>query len=430
MSTGTVGLIIFLVFAFGLTIKIPIAFSIGIATIAISFLTGSLTMDTFVQTFFSASDSYTLLSLPFFVLAGDIMLSGGISGKLINCAKSFVGHMHGSLGLVTVLTCMIFAAISGSGPATTAAIGGLVIPAMIAEGYDKGYAASLTAASGAMGPIIPPSIGFILYGVSAQISISKLFMAGFGPGILMAVVLCIVTYMVCKKKNYGIVQPKSSMKEKLKATNDAKWAIGMPVIILGGIYGGIFTPTEAAVIASVYGLIVSLFIYKGIKLKELPSVFARSAVTSGTIMILVPNASALGRLLVMEKIPSVLSNVILGMTNNTILILLIINVFLFLVGMVMDLTSAVIIFTPLLIAIVQPLGVDLTHFGVIMILNLAMGMCTPPVGVNMFVASGVAKIPVERMFKWLFFYVGVLFAVLMVVTYWPALSMTLPNLLM
>lgn len=430
MNLGTIGLILFLVFAFGLTIKIPIAFAIGIATIAVSFLTGSLTMDTFIQTFFSASDSYTLLSLPFFVLAGDIMLSGGISNKLVDFARSLLGHMHGSLGMITVVTCMIFAAISGSGPATTAAIGGLVIPAMIKENYDKGFAASLTAASGAMGPIIPPSIGFILFGVSAQISISKLFMAGFLPGFLMAIALCIVTYIVCKKKHYGVVQPRANARQRFLAFKDAIWAILVPVIILGGIYGGIFTPTEAAVVSCVYGLIVGLFIYKQIKIRDLPGIFFRSAITSGTILILVPNASALGRLLVMEKIPGALSNLILGMTENPIVILLIINIFLFLVGMVMDLTSAVIILTPLLIAIVEPLGISLTHFGVIMIMNLAMGMCTPPVGVNMFVASGVAKIKVEGMFKWLFFYVGVLFAVLMVVTYVPQMPLFLPEKLM
>lgn len=425
MSTG---ILLLVIFAFCLSIRIPIAYSLGVTTIAVLMFTGAIPMDLVIQTYYSASDSFTLLALPFFIFAGDIMLEGGISNRLVKFSRAMVGNKTGSLGIVAVLTCMIFAAISGSGPATTAAIGGLVIPAMIKEGYNVGYASALTATSGAMGPIIPPSISFILYGIIAQVSITELFMAGFIPGILMAVVLCIATYYSAKKHNFGIQSEKTTLKEKIEALNDAKWSLLVPVIILGGIYGGIFTPTEAAIAACDYGLIIGIFVYKEIKIKSIPKILANSALTSGTVLILVGTACALGRLMVVERIPEMLASAILGMTSNKILILLIINIFLFFVGMVLDILSALIILTPLLLAIVTPLGVSPVHFGVIMVVNLAIGMCTPPVGVNIFVASGIAKIPVERMFKWLAFYVATLLIALMLITYIPAISTFLPNM--
>ncbi len=423
------GIFIFVVFFIALFMNIPVAFSLGIASVATIIFFDTLPLGYVIQAFFSSGDSFPLLAVPFFILAGDIMMQGGISSRLINFCKSLMGTKRGGLGVITVFASMIFASISGSGPATVAAIGGLLIPAMINEGYDRGYACSLGATAGALGPIIPPSISFVVYGVIAQVSITELFIAGVVPGILMAIALIIFVKITSNKHEFGVVREKATFREKIVAFKEAIWALMVPVIILGGIYGGIITPTEAAIIACVYGIIVGLFIYKEITLKDLPNIFAKSALTSGTVLVLIGCATAFGRILAVQHIPTMIAEAILGLTDSKILILLLINVVLFITGMFMETLAAIVILGPLLLSVVNPLGINPVHFGMIMVLNLVIGQCTPPVGVNLYVAARVGSIKFERMFKWLIPLIIVLLVVQMLITFIPGLSLVLVDLL-
>jgi len=421
------GLIALGVLFAALFLNVPIAFSLGVATYATLIITNVVPMTMPIQKFFTSGDSFPLLAVPFFVLAGEIMARGGISKQLVDFGKSIFGGITGSLGMITVFTCAIFAAISGSGPATVAAIGGIMVPYMKKDGYDPAYAATLAACGGTLGPVIPPSIVMIMYGVVANISITDLFLAGIVPGLLTMVVLMITTYIVSKKYGFGERDSNFvfSIRYIIHSFWKAKWAILMPVIILGGIYSGVFTPTEAAVIACVYGLIISIFVTKELKVNELPQTFVNSALTNGTAVIMVGCAMAFGEMLTMLRIPGVLAAFIQGMTDSKIVVLLMINILLLLVGMFMETLSAVLILAPLLLTIVRPFGVDPIHFGLIMTVNLVIGQITPPVGVNLFIGSRIGNVKVEQMFKWLPLFLGVLITAIMIVTYVPALSLFL-----
>lgn len=436
-------LIIILVFIVMLLLNVPIAISLGIASIAYVMMFSPLPMDLVIQSYFSGVDSFTLLAVPFFILTGDIMLEGGISQRLINFCAALMGKTTGALGKITVFASAIFAAISGSGPATVACIGGIMVPAMEKDNYDRSFACSIAAAAGALGPLIPPSLSLIMYGVIAGVSITDLFMAGVLPGVLLAVILMIFTHFVAKKKMYGtpgaifedpsqkiFEKPKEMEKVSIgKAFREAIWAILVPVIILGGIYAGIFTPTEAAIIAADYAILISIFVYKELTFKDLPRVFAKTALTSGTVLILVACATAFGRVLTMEQLPTALANFIAGVSSNKIVILLLINVFLLVVGMLMETLAAIIILAPIFLPVVTGLGVDPIHFGLIMVMNLTIGQCTPPVGVNTFVACRIGSIKMESMFKWLFACIAMMIISLLICTYVPAISMALPNLI-
>lgn len=423
------GLVVLGLFVVCLLIGIPIAYALGMSTLITMLLFDTLNVTYFIQTMFYANDSFTLLAVPFFILAGEIMLVGGISNELINFSKAFLGHITGSLGLITVFTCMIFAAISGSGAATVAAVGGIMIPAMKAENYETEYSCSLAASAGAMGPIIPPSVSFVMYGATVGVPISSLFLAGVFPGILMGVVLMAYAYIMAKRHHWGIRAKKTTAKEKLHALWEAKWALLMPIIILGGIYSGICTPTEAAVVACAYGLVVGKFIYRKINFKTCYKVLANSVMTLGQAVIIIGFASIFGRVLTMLQIPQTLANSILSITDSKVVILLLINLFLFVVGMLMESIAAIVILSPILVAIVQPLGVDLVHFGIILSTNLAVGLTTPPVGVNSFLAAAIGGIKIESMIKRLIPCVILLFLTVLLVTYVPPIATWLPSLL-
>lgn len=423
------GILILAFFIGAIFINVPVAFALGTATLGTLMVLDIMPLGIIVQTFFTSGDSFPLLAVPFFILAGDIMMKGGISSRLVNFSTTLLSGKTGAMGMITVFTCMIFASISGSGPATVAAVGGIMIPAMKKDNYDESFACSLAAASGSLGPIIPPSISFVIYGVIAGVSITDLFIAGIVPGIVMGLALMLFVYIISKKNGYGLITEKATFKEKLNAFNDAKWSLLVPVIILGGIYGGIFTPTEAAIVACDYGLIIGLFVYKEIKIKDLPDIFGKTALTSGTVLVLVGCATAFGKILAVEMIPTMIANAILGISSNKIVILLLINILLFFTGMLIETLAAIIILAPLLLAIVTPLGISPIHFGIIMVVNLVIGMCTPPVGVNIFVASSIGNMKIEKMFRWLFPLIGVLLIVLMIFTFVPALSTYLPDLL-
>ncbi|WP_368220752.1 TRAP transporter large permease, partial [Anaerotruncus rubiinfantis] len=348
--------------------------------------------------------------------------------RLINVAQSVVGGVTGGFGIVTVLACAFFAAISGSSPATVAAIGAIMIPAMVERGYSVPVAASITACSGGLGIIIPPSINMIIYAISANVSVADMFLAGFGPGAIIVLALCIMIFIIAKRRGYKGTGVKFSMKSFLSTVWDAKWALLAPVIILGGIYSGWFTPTESAAIAVVYGLVVGLFVYRELKFKDLGRIFVESATTTGAVVIILATATAFGRLVSMYQIPQMISSVLFGISQNWIVILLLISVLLLILGMFMETLSIMIILTPILLPLVKSMGVDPIHFGMIMVLGAQIGMITPPVGVNLFVASGISGLSLEKMSKGIIPFVLLMCGLFVLIILVPEISTFIPAL--
>lgn len=408
-------------------ISAPIAIALGVAsTLALAF--GSdVPIITIIQRMLNSIDLFPLMAIPFFVLAGSLMETGGISRRLINLANAIVGDLKGGLAAVAVITSMFFAAISGSGPATVAAIGSILIPAMVAKGYDKNFASSVQSVSGALGVIIPPSIPIILYGVTAEVSVGQLFLAGIIPGLFIGFTLLIAVLIISRIKGYSGGK-KSTFKEKLIALKEASLALFMPVIILGGIYGGIFTPTEAAVVAVVYAFIVGFFIYKELNLKKLMKILKDSALSTSIIMIIIANAGIFGWLLTRERVPQMIAESFLSLTDNPYVFLLLVNILLLAVGMVFETTAAIIILAPILAPIAIMMGIDPVHFGMIMVVNLAIGMVTPPVGVNLFVAAQIGNTSLEKISRAVIPLLIVMIIDVLIISYIPAISTFLPNL--
>lgn len=419
--------ILFGVFAFLIILNVPVAVCLGLATIIAITLTGTVPIQVVAQKLFTATDSFPLMAIPFFMVAGSLMEKGGISRRLIRLANALVGSLPGGLALVTVLASMFFAAISGSSPATVAAIGSIMIPAMVRQGYSEDFATATQASAGYIGVIIPPSIPMITYGVVTGASIGGLFMAGFIPGILIGLSLMVVAFIISRKKGY-VGEKRSNPKEVAVAFKDAIWALLMPIIILGGIYMGVFTPTEAANVAVVYGFIVGLFVYKELKWSDIPGILRTSAVSMAMVMLIIATASGFGLLLTREMIPNKIASFFIGITDSTLMLLILINVLLLLVGTFMETNAAIIILAPIFFPVIIKMGVDPIHFGVMMIINLAIGMITPPLGVNLFVACGMTKLTIERVVRANWLYLLVSLVVLMLITYFPVISLWLPRL--
>lgn len=423
-----VSLILFGLFVVLLAVNVPIGVALGLASMAALGYGGLVDSSYLAQSLVTSIDSFPLMAVPFFILAGDLMGHGGISRRLLDVGDIFFGRFTGGLALVAVATCMFFAAISGSGPATVAAIGGVLFPAMAKRGYDQRFSVGLVASAGCIGVVIPPSIPMVIYATSSGTSVSSMFLAGIIPGLLIGAVLMAVAFFISKKQGFHGSPRRYTGREAFRIVWDAKWALLVPVIILGGIYGGVFTPTEAAAVAVVYGLFVGLFIYRDLKFKDVYKVFAHSALTTATIMIIVGAATVFGRVLAIEGIPAMLANNIMSITQNTILVLLLINLLLLLIGCFMETLAAIIILTPILLPVVTKLGVDPVHFGILMIVNLAIGMVTPPLGMNLFVGSRVGKISLEGASRGALPFLFAMIALLVVLTYVPGISLFLGSL--
>ena len=376
---------------------------------------------------FTAIDKFPLAAVPFFILAGNLMENGGISRRLVEFAKSLVGGVQGGLPMTCVLTCMIFAAVSGSSVATTFAIGAILIPALIKHGYPREYAAALQATSAELGVIIPPSIPMILFGVSAEVSIGELFIAGIGPGLLIGGVLMLFVHLYCRWKGWGL-QDGDGRLGVGAASLQAGWALLMPVIILGGIYGGIFTPTEASVVAVFYALIVGMLIHRELSWKDLIPVFRKSVISSAVIMFIIANAGLFAYLVTRAGIPEALGTWLTEVLKSPMWFLLGVNAALFVIGMFIETSAAIIVLAPILVPVAVHFGVDPVHFGMIMVVNLALGMITPPFGVNLFAACTVARISLDRIVKYLLPFVLVIIGCLMLITYLPQISLALRDL--
>ena len=407
-------------------VNLPIAFALGASSTFAMLIQGNVSLMIIPQRMFAAVDSFPLMAIPFFVLAGNLMGDGGISRRLIDFASSIMGRVTGGLAIVTVATCMFFAAISGSSAATAAAIGTILIPAMVKRGYDIRFAAATVASSGELGVIIPPIIPMVLYGVMASQSIGTMFIAGFIPGLLIGGSLMLTAYLISKKKGFKGTE-KSSLKQIGTTFKDAQLALLMPIIILGGIYGGIFTPTESAVVAVFYGLVVGLFVYKEIKISDLKKIFAESTITTATIMIIIANASTFGWIMTREQIPVKIAEAFMSLSGGSPgMFLLLVNILLLIIGTMFETSASIIILTPLLFPISQALGINPIHFGMIMIVNLAVGMVTPPLGINLFITCNIAKLTIEDLGKYLVPYLLVLIADIFIITYVPQITLWLP----
>ena len=408
--------------------SVPVGISLGLSTLVTMVLTTNLDVITIPQYCFRGLDSFPLMAIPFFMLAGNLMKFGGLSEKLINLSNSLVRGFKGGLGHVTVLASMFFAALSGSAPATVMAIGSNVIPQMEKHGYDRGYATALASTAGTIGVIIPPSIPFVIYGVVSGASISDLFVAGIIPGILIGIVLMVVNYIYARKYGYG-GEGRASFREFLHELKDAIWALLMPVIILGGIYGGIFTPTESAVVAVVYTLIIGFVVYKELTWKKVWDAFMETGALNGTTTFMVGLSMSFAAYLTLAGIPSAVGQAILSLDAGPVVILLLINVVLLVVGCFVDNISSTIILTPILLPIAQGVGMTAVQFGIVMTVNLAIGFITPPYGVNLFYGSAIGKVSIEELSKKILPFIGAMIICLLLLTFIEPLSMWLPTLM-
>ena len=404
---------------------VPIAISLGLATLGTVICADTLPIEYLSQTAFTSIDNFPIMAIPFFIAAGVFMGAGGLSQRLLGLADEMLGGLYGGMALATVATCMFFGAISGSGPATVAAIGSLTIPAMIERGYDKLFACALVAAAGSLGVMIPPSNPFVVYGVSAQVSIGDLFIGGIVPGVLIGFILMTYSFFYSRKRNWRGEQRHRSAATVSRAVWDAKWALMVPVIVLGGIYGGLMTPTEAAAVAAFYGLIVGLFIYRELNWRSLCSCCVEACETSAVIIVLMAMATLFGNIMTIEDVPGSIARAILSFTNSKIIVLLLINILLLIVGVFMEALAAIVILTPILLPVVVGVGVSPLHFGIIMVVNLAIGVITPPVGVNLFVAIGIAHAKIEDIAKTVLPMIGLMILALMLITYVPEVPLLL-----
>lgn len=406
----------------------PISISLGLTVLTFLFFMTHVPVEAVALKLFTGIEKFEIMAIPFFILAGNFLTHGGVARRMINFASSMVGHMYGGLGLAGVLACALFAAVSGSSPATVVAIGSILMPAMVKAGFPKRFGAGVITTSGGLGILIPPSIVMVMYSVSTNTSVGALFIAGIIPGIVLATMLGITTWYRARSNDYPR-QPKASWGVRFKAFRDSIWGLLLIVIVMGGIYTGIFTPTEAAAMSAVWAFIAAVFIYKDLKLKDVPRVLLASANMSAMLLYIITNAVLFSFLMTHEDIPQAMANAMIGSGVGVIGFLLIANVLMLAAGNFMEPSSIVLILAPILFPIAVKLGIDPIHFGVMMVVNMEVGMCHPPVGLNLYVASGIAKMGITELTIAVWPWLLTMLVFLVLVTYWPPLSIWLPKTL-
>jgi len=421
--------VIFLTFVLLMLINLPVAFCLGIASVTALFFCSDISILVVVQRMYTASESFSLLAVPFFVMAGGFMETGGISRKLVRFTSTLVGHIRGGLALVSVVAAMFFAGISGSTAADTAAIGSITIPAMIRKKYGKDMATSVQATAGAIGIIIPPSIPMVILGITAGISIGGLFLGGIIPGILMGIALMITSVIIAKKRGLPF-EPRSPLKDVWISFKDSILAILTIVIIMGGILSGVFTPTEASIIAATYCFIVGFFVYKEITLKDIPRILVQTGLTTGMVILVVATASSFGWILSAERIPTAIANAIFAISSNKYIILILINALLLFLGTFLDIAPIIIVVVPIIYPIALSLGMTPIHYGIMIIVNMAIGQCTPPVGIALFVSSSISKVSIGDMMGVFIKYLFAMVVVLVLIIAVPDLVTFIPELVL
>ncbi|MDD3655958.1 MAG: TRAP transporter large permease [Atribacterota bacterium] len=423
-----ISLVLITTFFVLLVLGIPVSFALGISSVLAIFLAG-LPLIIVFQRMFSGVNSFVLTCIPFFILMGNIMEKGGIARRIVNFSNIIIGRVRGGLSAVNILASMFFAGISGSAVADTSSIGSILIPMMNEEGYDRNFSAAVTCTSSTIGLIIPPSNSMILYSfVAGGISVAKLFAAGIVPGIIIGIALMVVSYIISIKRKYPS-HPTPSFQEAIQITKETLLSLFLVIVIVVGILGGIFTATEASVFGAMYAFIISFFVYKEIKIRDMPEIILKTVYTTAVVMFLIATSTAFAYILALEQIPKLVADLLLSITNNKYIILFIINIVLLIVGTFMDMSPAILIFTPIFLPIVTNLGLSPIHFGIIMLVNLCIGLCTPPVGTVLFVGLGIADIKMNDIIKPLLLFLIPMFLMLMLVTYFEPITMFVPNLL-
>ncbi|NLC08751.1 MAG: TRAP transporter large permease [Gammaproteobacteria bacterium] len=423
----TIGFLFIALFALML-IGVPVAISLGLAgSLTIIFFSPDSVSSLAIK-LFETSEHYTLLAIPFFLLAGSFMTTGGVARRLIDFANACVGHIRGGLAIGSVLACMLFAALSGSSPATVAAVGSIAIAGMVRSGYPQAFAAGIVTNAGTLGILIPPSVVMVVYAAATETSVGTLFMAGVVPGLLLGVLLMIAIYVIAVKKNLPAM-PRATVRQWLSAAHKAVWGLLLMVIILGGIYSGLFTPTEAAAVAAVYSAFVALFVYKDMTIREAPKVVLESAKLSIMLMFIIANAMLFAHVLTTEQIPQQITAMVLEAGLQPWMFLLVVNIVLLVAGAFMEPSAIILILAPILFPIAMELGIDPIHLGIIMVVNMEIGLITPPVGLNLFVTSAVTGMPVTQVIRAAMPWLMILLGFLVIVTYVPSVSMGLPRLL-
>ena len=407
----------------------PISISLGLTVLTFLFTMTQVPIESVALKLFTGIEKFEIMAIPFFILAGNFLTHGGVARRMIRFATAMIGHWHGGLGLAGVMACALFAAVSGSSPATVVAIGSVILPAMVKQGFPNKFGAGVITTSGALGILIPPSIAMVMYSVSTSTSVGTLFIAGIVPGIVLATALGFTTWYLARKHNYPRL-PKASFRERVIAFKDSIWGLLLIVVVIGGIYSGIFTPTEAAAMAAVYAFIVAVFIYRDMPLKRVPKVLLDSASMSAMLLYIITNAVLFSFLMTSENIPQAMADWMVGQGFGPVVFLLVVNVLLLLAGNVMEPSSIILIMAPILFPVAMKLGIDPIHFGILITVNMEVGMCHPPVGLNLYVASGITKMGITELTVAVWPWLLTMLIFLIVVTYWPGLSTFLPNLLL
>ena len=419
-------LIIFAILTVLMLTGMPISIALGLTVLTFLFTLTQVPLESVALKLFTGIEKFEIMAIPFFILAGNFLTHGGVAKRMIRFASDMVGHFYGGLGLAGVVACALFAAVSGSSPATVVAIGSILLPAMVKAGFPNRFGAGIITTSGALGILIPPSIVMVMYSVSTNTSVGALFMAGVVPGLMLATMLGLTTWYLARKNDYPRL-PKASFVQRIKSFKESVWGLLLIVVVMGGIYTGVFTPTEAAAISAVYAFTIAVFVYKDMGLKDVPRVLLSSANMSAMLLYIITNAVLFSFLMTHENIPQAMAEWLLGNGLGVITFLLFVNIILLVAGNFMEPSSIVLIFSPILFPVAMKLGIDPVHFGIMMVVNMEVGMCHPPVGLNLYVASGITKMGITELTVAVWPWLLTMLVFLMVVTYWPGLSLWLPR---